>query len=63
MYRISYAIAALFRFVLFNAFRPFAKYGRYDHPEQVMGYTGWFELPVIGVVAFEHEGESLQFKW
>lgn len=63
MYRIHYAIAATVRFVLFYALRPIVKGRAYEHPEQVMDYRGWFELPVVGVLAFVRGDNSLQFYW
>jgi hypothetical protein len=63
MYRIRYAIAAAVRFVLFYLLRPFVQRGTYDNPADVMGYTGWHSLPVVGVLAFTHETDGIQFYW
>lgn len=63
MYRIRYAIAAAVRFVLFYALRPLVTRGEYDTPADVGGYTGWFQLPVVGVLAFTHESGATQFYW
>jgi hypothetical protein len=62
MYRIPYTIAAIVRFVLFYALRPFVARGTYDNPADVMGYTGWFSLGGT-VLAFTHETDGLRFYW
>lgn len=63
MYRVRYAIAAVCRFVLFYALRPFVERGEYGNPADVRGYTGWFSLPLVGVLAFTHESGKTQFYW
>ncbi len=58
-----YRLKALYRFVLLKAFRSAAQTGRYDHPDQVGGYRGWYELPRVGVVAFIRDDGSVQYRW
>lgn len=46
--------------VIRRLLRPFARYRRYAQP--AAGYIGWYELPVIGVVAFD-AGDRLAYSW
>lgn len=60
---MRYYLKALYRFILLTVFRPLATYETYDNPEDVMGYTGWYQLPGIGCVAFTHQDGRTQYRW
>ena len=59
----TYHLKAVIRQVLFYSFRPIAKRGNYNRPSEIMGYEGWYALPIVGVVAFVHQDDGLQFLW
>jgi hypothetical protein len=58
-----YYLKAFYRFTVFHLFRRFATYGTYDDPDLIMGYTGWYTLPVLGCIAFTHRDGDTQFRW
>lgn len=58
-----YRIKGLFRFVLFFLFAPLVRYGSYDNPAAVGGWQGWYQLPVVGVVAFLNDNGKRSFVW
>ena len=55
-------LAAILRFVLHIALRPFAMSKQYAATD-VTSYHGWVDVPVFGVVAFICEDGTLQYRW
>lgn len=52
---------------LHRRYARWAKYGHYSRPEEI-GYKGWIELPIVGVVCFERlnadsQGRYHQYEW
>lgn len=59
--RLSWLVAVL-RVVLHMLFAPVATEARYDDPARV-GYQGWIEVPILGVLAFRRLNGALLYRW
>jgi hypothetical protein len=57
-----YYLKAFYRFVMFHLFRSRMTYQTYSKPDQIMGYTGWYEWG-NRVFAFTHRDGDTQFRW
>ena len=59
----NYALKKRVRVWLFNHCYRWVKSGMYNQPKEV-GYLGWLELPLFGVIAFIRvDTHDLQFDW
>lgn len=52
----------IFRKVLYIVFKNLATTHYYKNPEAV-GWRGWIDLPLFGVVAFVKKDNSLLYRW
>jgi hypothetical protein len=57
-----YYLKAFYRFTVFHLFQSRMIYKTYSNPDQIMGYTGWYEWD-NRVFAFTHQTDGLQFRW
>jgi hypothetical protein len=57
-----YYLKALYRFTVFYLCHSRLAYETYANPDNVAGYTGWYEWN-DRVFAFTHQTGGLQFRW
>jgi hypothetical protein len=62
MYRIPFAIKAVYRWLLFNLRRSELVHNKYEAPDVVPTHLGWYELNG-DVLVFVRTDRSLQFYW
>jgi len=58
-----YRIKSIYRFLLFWALRPFVRFGEYQHESVTCNWLGWYELPVIGCIAFRNSDNRIVYRW
>ena len=52
-----------YRFLLFWLLRPLVKFGEYQHESVRCNWLGWYDLPVIGCVAFLSSDNHVIYRW
>ena len=58
-----YRFKAGYRFLLFWVLRPLVTFGEYRHESVTRDWAGWYDLPVIGCIAFRSADNRVVYRW
>ena len=58
-----YWVKSIYRRMLFGVLRPVVKYGNYQHESVTRDWLGWYELPIIGCIAFRNSDNQVIYRW